>query len=279
MEARRQKGRLGGAPVAADGGVLPRDRGQLRVPDLLALLPGRHHRVRGPRHRDHGHQLLRRRHPAHRHRRRRPDLRPVPPALHRRAHGHGDRRTGHRRGVREHRPCRSPTPTPTAWRWCSAAGRCSPSPRASRTWDWASQRGWKVVNRGSPSTGWAHRRATSSSRRRPSPRWSTPTRSSCGGPRSSTTPSGSRPSPRRSDGRRVLQPEPWLRRSPEVDGGRPADRRHRHRPVARLRHPPHPAAGGLARHAGGHGLVLAGPWGFFDRNPALDVPPNPARCH
>ena len=21
------------------------------------------------------------------------------------------------------------------------------------------------------------------------------------------------------------------------------------------------------------------PWGFFDRNPALDVPPNPARCH
>ena len=21
------------------------------------------------------------------------------------------------------------------------------------------------------------------------------------------------------------------------------------------------------------------PWGFFDRNPALDVPPNPGRCH
>ncbi len=21
------------------------------------------------------------------------------------------------------------------------------------------------------------------------------------------------------------------------------------------------------------------PWGFFDRNPALDVPPSPARCH
>ena len=21
------------------------------------------------------------------------------------------------------------------------------------------------------------------------------------------------------------------------------------------------------------------PWGFFDRNPTLDVPPNPSRCH
>ena len=34
---------------------VPRHRRQLRVPRLLALLPGRQHRVRGARHRDHGH--------------------------------------------------------------------------------------------------------------------------------------------------------------------------------------------------------------------------------
>ena len=39
---------------APDGGLVPRHRRQLRVPRLLALLPGRQHRVRGPRHRHHG---------------------------------------------------------------------------------------------------------------------------------------------------------------------------------------------------------------------------------
>ena len=37
----------GGAANAPPGGVLPRDRRQLRVPGVLALLPGRQHRVRG----------------------------------------------------------------------------------------------------------------------------------------------------------------------------------------------------------------------------------------
>ena len=41
--------------AAADGGLHPRHRGQLRVPGLLALLPGRQHRVRGAGDRDHGH--------------------------------------------------------------------------------------------------------------------------------------------------------------------------------------------------------------------------------
>ena len=40
-------------------GVVPRHRRQLRVPGVLALLPGRQHRVRGPRHRDHGDHAVR----------------------------------------------------------------------------------------------------------------------------------------------------------------------------------------------------------------------------
>ena len=102
--------------------------------DLLALLPGRHHRVRGPRHRDHGHQLVRRRAPADGHRGGRPDLRAVPPALHRRPPGHGDRRSGeHRRGLRErggadlrHQPLRPGAGAAQPRRW-------RPSPRAGRT--------------------------------------------------------------------------------------------------------------------------------------------------
>ena len=39
---------------------VPRHRRQLRVPRLLALLPGRQHRVRGARHRHHGHHAVRR---------------------------------------------------------------------------------------------------------------------------------------------------------------------------------------------------------------------------
>ena len=58
-------------------------------------------------------------------RRGRPDLRAVPPALHRRPHGHGDRRAGeHRRRLRERGAAGLRRPTRTAWRWCSAAGRC-----------------------------------------------------------------------------------------------------------------------------------------------------------
>ena len=49
------------AADAPAGGLVPRHRGQLRVPRLLALLPGREHPVRGPRHRDHGHHPVRRR--------------------------------------------------------------------------------------------------------------------------------------------------------------------------------------------------------------------------
>ena len=65
LEARRRAGRRRGQAGPAAGGLLPRHRGQLRVPGVLAVLPGREHRVRGPRDRDPGH-LARRRagHPA-----------------------------------------------------------------------------------------------------------------------------------------------------------------------------------------------------------------------
>ena len=85
VEARGRAGRRRGPPGPAPGRLLPRDRGQLRVPGVLAVLPGRRHRVRGPRHRDHGHL-------AHRGAGQPPGqrdvvdqrhLRPVPPALHR----------------------------------------------------------------------------------------------------------------------------------------------------------------------------------------------------
>ena len=59
LEARRRAARRGDAAPAAAGPVVPRDRRQLRVPRLLAPAPGRQHRVRGARDRDHGHDALR----------------------------------------------------------------------------------------------------------------------------------------------------------------------------------------------------------------------------
>ena len=103
LEARRRAHRRRGPPAAADGGVLPRDGGQLRVPHLLAVLPGRQHRVRGPGHRPDGHHPVPRGRagPAVRHRRRHEHLRAVPPAFpggptrprrrRRREHGDGGR--------------------------------------------------------------------------------------------------------------------------------------------------------------------------------------------
>ena len=60
LEARRRAGRRRGQAGPAAGGLLPRHRGQLRVPRVLAVLPGRQHRVRGPRDRHPGHLARRR---------------------------------------------------------------------------------------------------------------------------------------------------------------------------------------------------------------------------
>ena len=119
VEARRRAVRRGGPASAQAGDLVPRDRGQLRVPGLLALLSGREHRVRGAGHRDHGDVVFPGRQPATDGRARRPaNLRPLPPALHR-----GPARPGHRRPA-QHRVCdrvaahcRSATPTRTGWRW------------------------------------------------------------------------------------------------------------------------------------------------------------------
>ena len=94
-------GRRRGAPLAPARRLLPRDGGQLRVPRLLALLPGRQHRVRGAGDRDHGHHPLRPgRAAALRHARRRAHLRAVPPALPRRPAGPRRRRGGQHGGSR-----------------------------------------------------------------------------------------------------------------------------------------------------------------------------------
>ncbi len=61
LEARGRDRRGGGAQEPAAGPLLSRDRGELRVPRVLALLPGRQHRVRGAGHRHHGHLPLPRR--------------------------------------------------------------------------------------------------------------------------------------------------------------------------------------------------------------------------
>ena len=73
--------------------------------------------------------------------------------------------------VSESEACRSPRTIPTAWRWCNAAGRCSPSPREGRT----ATSPASVAGRSSTaaaSTGWDARPATSWSPRRPSRPWS-----------------------------------------------------------------------------------------------------------
>ena len=78
---------------------VPRHGRQLRVPDLLAVLRRRQHRVRGPGHRSDGHHAAGggERPAGVRHGGGRADVRAVPPALHRR-----QARPGHRRCV-EHR--------------------------------------------------------------------------------------------------------------------------------------------------------------------------------
>ena len=98
VEARRRAGRRRGPARAPARALVPRHGRELRVPRLLAALPGRQHRVRGARDRDHGHDPLRRgRAAAVRHARRRAHVRAVPPALPRRAARPRRRRRGQHR--------------------------------------------------------------------------------------------------------------------------------------------------------------------------------------
>ena len=115
--------RRGGPAPAPARALLPRDRRQLRVPRLLAALPGRQHRVRGARDRDHGHDALPRgRAAALRHARRRAHLRAVPPALPRRAARPRRRRRGqHRLRDRVRGAAGRARTTRTGSRSCSAS--------------------------------------------------------------------------------------------------------------------------------------------------------------
>ena len=130
-------GAAGPAGPAA-GDLLPRHRRQLRVPGLLALLPGRQHRVRGARDRDHGHLVLPAR-PAAAHRRagRPAHLRALPPALHRGPAGPGHRRPSPTRSSPSSRGhCPSATPTRTGWRWSTEETPLRTESDGRQDYDW-----------------------------------------------------------------------------------------------------------------------------------------------
>ena len=81
-------------------------------------------------------------------------------------------------------------------------------------------------------------------------------------------------------GRRLPEPAPRRRRAcPEWTAADRAAREHGRRALVRVRNPPRPASRGLARHARRAVGFMLKPLGFFDRNPALDVPPPPSHCH
>ena len=79
---------------------------------------------------------------------------------------------------------------------------------------------------------------------------------------------------------RVPEPAPGWRRAARVDRGRPVARRHRRRRLVLVRRHALRAPRGLAGDAGRVHRLLLSPFGFFDRNPALDVPPTEGEhCH
>ena len=138
VEARGRAGRRRGPAGPAAGDLLPRHRGQLRVPGVLAVLPGRQHRVRGPRDRDHGHLAHRRAgQPA------RPTGRWSTSGTYAPFHQHfivarldldvdGPDNTVYVTESRAGSGRATPT-TRTGWAWWSGAPRCAPRPRGSRT--------------------------------------------------------------------------------------------------------------------------------------------------
>ena len=74
--------------------------------------------------------------------------------------------------------------------------------------------------------------------------------------------------------RRLPEPELAGRGAARLDRGGPAHREHRRGALVRVRDPPHHPAGGLAGDADRSVSFWLKPFGFFDRNPALDVPPS-----
>ena len=132
MEARRPHRGRRGASRAPARDLRPRDGRQLRVPLLLAPLPGRLDRVPRARDRDHGRRAPPRGRAAATARGRPAHLRAVPPALPDRAAGHGRRRAATT-------PSRWSRPRPPATRRATLRARAGQTaeplrePRASRT--------------------------------------------------------------------------------------------------------------------------------------------------
>ena len=148
VEARRPRcGRRGATHAPADD-LVPRHRRQLRVPRLLAALPGRQHRVRDPRHRHHGDHSGGARGSRIR------TARWSTSARMRRSTNTfwwpGSTSTSTAATTRS--TCRSRTPsrwartTRTGCRWCCATCRCAPKSEGKQDVNFATQRSWKVVN-------------------------------------------------------------------------------------------------------------------------------------
>ena len=156
----RSRAQRSAAPPAR--ALLPRDRRQLRVPRLLAPLPGRQHRVRGPGDRDHGHHALRRGRAAPLRQPGRPaHVRAVPPALHRRPAGPRRRRRGEHRLPTETEALADRAREPVRARARAARHPAAHGVEGRQDYDWSTQRAWKVLNE-RPNNGLGRRSATSS---------------------------------------------------------------------------------------------------------------------
>ena len=175
--------------------------------------------------------------------------------------------------------------TRTGWPWCNGTCHCGPKRRASRTTRGRPSAAGRSTTR-TVGTRWGHRSHTS---------WSRPRAMPALMPEGSPVFQSQRPRPH-AVGDAVRADERWpcgefLNQNrtddglPRMDGGESADRGHRRRALVRLRHPPHHAHGGLADHAGGHGLVLAQavrllrpePDARRGSQPARRVPARPSR--
>ena len=239
------------------------------------------HRVRGARHRDHGHeQLSRGRAAALRHARRRAHLRAVPPALHRRAPRHGRRRREQHGPHDRVRAAADDAGQP-------GRARAGPAQRA------AAHRagGHAGLRLGHPARLEGGQRARHQPARHAGRLQARAGRVLPGhaGPRLA------RLAARAGDGshavghavrpgralavRRVRGPERAGQRAAGVDGAEPLDRGHGRRALVRLRHPPRDPPGGLAGDAGRHRLVLAQAVRVLRPQPGARRAPANGACH
>ena len=269
LEARRRPGRRRGATFAAARALVPRDGRQLRVPRLLAPVPGRQRRVRGPRHRDHGHHALRGGPPAAvRHAGRRAHVRTVPPALPRRPARPRRRRRG-QHGVRDRvrgaaRRAREPA-RPRARAAQHAAAHRGGGPAGLRLEHAAGVEGRQRELEERPrDPGRLQARA-----RRRVPADAGP-RLAGAAPRAGDRPHAvghAVPRGRALAVRRVRRAERGGPRPAGLDRREPLDRGHGRRALVRVRYPSHHPPRGVAGDGGGHRVLLAEARGLLRPKP------------